>query len=215
MTRFDLAVLRERTAVAILRSTGTRHFAATAMTLAEAGITVMEFALTTPGALRAIRELRPDLPDTVHLGAGTVLDEATADAAADAGAAFVVTPAVVSDVMTAAARTSTPVLCGAYTATEVLTAHRAGALAVKLFPAGKDGASYCRALLDPLPGVPLVPTGGVNPDNAAVFLAAGATALGLGRGLIGDATEGGSQRALAARAARLVDVIRERQPCTF
>ncbi|GLZ00985.1 bifunctional 4-hydroxy-2-oxoglutarate aldolase/2-dehydro-3-deoxy-phosphogluconate aldolase [Actinoplanes sp. NBRC 103695] len=217
MTPFDLTVLRERTAVAILRSTDTRYFAATAATLARTGITLMEFALTTPGAARAILDIRADLPDEVHLGAGTVLDAAAADAAADAGAAFLVTPAVVPEVITAAASTGTGVLCGAYTATEVLTAHRAGALAVKIFPAGREGAAYCRALRDPLPDVPLVPTGGVDAGNAAAFLRAGACGLGLGRGLIGDATEGGSQRALADRAARLLDTIRqgrEPQPCT-
>ena len=207
MSALDLAALQQGVVVAILRSGSTHDFAATATVLAGAGITVMEFALTTPGAVDAIRVLRAELPDTVLLGAGTVLTAVDADAAADAGAAFFVTPAVIPEVLTAAAATGIPVLCGAYTATEILTAHRAGALAVKIFPAGVEGPAYCRAIRDPLPDIPLVPTGGVGLDNAGAFLQAGATGLGVGRRLIGDATEGGSLLALANRAERLLDSV--------
>ena len=189
--------------VAIVRSTGTQHVPVTVETLVDAGVAVLELALTTPGALECLARLAPQLPPSVHLGAGTVTTGEAAAAAIDAGASFLVTPGVALDVLEVAADRGAPVLAGALTPTEVLTVHRAGALAVKVFPAVLGGPGYCAALREPLPDVPLVPTGGVGGRNGRDYLDVGAVALGVGRSLIGDATEGGSQDELRARVATM------------
>lgn len=210
-TAFGLEALATSGVVAILRSNDSRHLARTAETLIDAGIRTLEFSLTTPGAAKAISSLQGTLGDGVFLGAGTVLDAAAAAEVIEAGAAFLVTPAVEPSVLGASRQSGVPTLCGAYTATEVLAAVRGEALAVKIFPAGAAGPAYCRALREPLPTVPLVPTGGITLDNAAEFIDAGATAVGIAGALIGDAAAGGSQHALATRVARLLDTIQAAQ----
>ena len=208
----DVDLLRSERVVAILRSDSPAHLPATVATLAGAGIHLIELALTTPGAAAALAAISADLPDGVHLGAGTVLSPDLARKAIDAGATFLVTPAFSAAVIGYASAQGVPVISGAFTPTEVLAAWDAGATAVKLFPASVGGPSYCRALRDPLPSIPLVPTGGVGAANAAEYLAAGALALGVGRSLTGDATEGGSLAELAARAADLLAVVRPAVP---
>lgn len=204
----DLERLAAERVVAILRSDTCVHFRATVATLAESGVHLIECALTTPGALDAIRDLSTDLPAGVQLGAGTVTSPELVSRAVDAGATFLVTPTFSAAVLRAATDLGVPVLAGALTPTEVLAAWDAGATAVKIFPASAVGADYCRALAEPLPSVPLVPTGGVGFDNAADFLAAGAVALGVGGSLIGDAVRGGSTADLAHRCARLLEATR-------
>jgi len=204
----DLELLKKEQIVAILRSDDTRYFAQTVATLVAAGVRLMEFALTTPGALAALEAIRGTLPDDVRLGAGTVTTPTLVRQAVDAGATFLVTPALSLEVLAEAAKLNVPVLPGAMTPTEVLQAWEGGATAVKLFPASVGGPAYCRALREPFPSIPLVPTGGVSASNAAEYIAAGAIGLGVSRSLIGDATEGGSQSELAARASALLSAVR-------
>ena len=208
MSPVDVALLRTERIVAILRSDNTTHFSAAVHTLAEAGVCLIELALTTPGAPAALTALSQRLPRGVHLGAGTVTSPELAQQAIDCGATFLVTPSCSPTVIEYARSRGIPILSGALTPTEVGTAWEAGATAVKLFPASIGGPAYCRALREPLPMIPLIPTGGVGAANAADYLAAGALALGVGRSLTGDATEGGSLAALAERAATLVAVAR-------
>jgi 2-dehydro-3-deoxyphosphogluconate aldolase/(4S)-4-hydroxy-2-oxoglutarate aldolase len=132
---------------------------------------------------------------------GTVLTADEVDRAVDAGARFVVSPSVVPEVIEAAQRHGIASYPGALTPTEIHTAWRAGATAVKLFPAGTLGPSYLTAVRAPLPDVPLVPTGGVDVEAVGAWLDAGAVAVGLGGPLIGDALKpGGDLDALAERA---------------
>ena len=116
-----------------------------------------------------------------------------------------VTPAVTESVAESVAR-GIPVLVGAFTPTEVVTAVGLGATAVKLFPSSIGGPAYLRALRDPLPGVSFVPVGGVNAALAAEYLSAGAVAVGVGSPLVGDAARGGDLDALRARAAEFLTV---------
>jgi len=102
-----------------------------------------------------------------------------------------------------------PVLAGAFTPTEALTAMGLGAAAVKLFPSALGGPAYLRALRDPLPDVPFVPVGGVDVSLAAEYLAVGAIAVGVGSPLVGDAVRGGDLDALRARAAAFLAVAHE------
>jgi predicted metal-dependent phosphotriesterase family hydrolase len=131
------------------------------------------------------------MPAGITLGAGTVLEPETAHAAIDAGASYLVSPTVGLDVIERARRRGVAALPGAFTPTEILRAWRAGADAVKLFPASVGGPAYLRAVKAPLAEVPLVPTGGVGLEEIGRYLYAGALAVGLGGPLVGDAGEGG------------------------
>jgi 2-dehydro-3-deoxyphosphogluconate aldolase/(4S)-4-hydroxy-2-oxoglutarate aldolase len=177
------------------------------LALAGEGVSLIEVSLTTPDALGVISRARAELDAGVTLGAGTVVTAEDAIRAHDAGASFLVTPAIVPGLRTAT-ELGLPLLCGALSPTEVVAALGQGAVAVKLFPASIGGARYLRALRDPFPSVPFVPVGGVDADAAHEYLAAGAAAVGVGSPLLGDAASGGSLSDLRARARRFLAVTR-------
>jgi 2-dehydro-3-deoxyphosphogluconate aldolase/(4S)-4-hydroxy-2-oxoglutarate aldolase len=201
-----LAELSRRKVLAIIRADGPDRALECIRTLVDAGITALEVSLTTPGAAEAIAKARSEYESSVLIGAGTVVTAAQADEVAGAGAGFVVTPAI-----TRGAHRSIdlglPLLCGALTPTEVVTALDLGALAVKIFPAKLHGPGYLRELRAPLPNAPLIAVGGVDVDSAPEYLAAGAFAIGLGSPLLGNAGTGGPQSALATRAAEFLTAV--------
>ncbi|TQS19730.1 bifunctional 4-hydroxy-2-oxoglutarate aldolase/2-dehydro-3-deoxy-phosphogluconate aldolase [Microbispora sp. KK1-11] len=174
--------------------------------LAEEGVTLMEVSLSGADALSVIRKAASTLGAGVHLGAGTVLTARDAVAARDAGATFVVTPGL-GEGVDEALRLGLPVLAGALTPTEVISATARGAAAVKLFPASAGGVSYLRALRDPFPAVPFVPVGGVGLDSVRDYLEAGAVAVGLGSPLLGDAPRGGDLDDLRRRVRTALDLV--------
>jgi 2-dehydro-3-deoxyphosphogluconate aldolase/(4S)-4-hydroxy-2-oxoglutarate aldolase len=179
------AILSERL-VAIIRLAHYDRAVEVARALAAGGVRLLEFTLTGEGALEAIAAARAALGEAAVVGAGTVLSAANAEDSLAAGAQFLVTPAVVVPAIEAARRRGAPILCGALTPTEVLTAHQAGADFVKLFPARQGGPQYVRDLRGPLPNIRLVPTGGVGPENARAFLEAGAVAVAIGGNLVAE-----------------------------
>ncbi|MBC6445714.1 bifunctional 4-hydroxy-2-oxoglutarate aldolase/2-dehydro-3-deoxy-phosphogluconate aldolase [Actinokineospora xionganensis] len=191
--------------IAILRASSAKHLVAVAETLREAGIRAAEFTLTTPGVYEALAGFAAD---GMALGAGTVTTRHEARRAVEAGAGYLISPAVCLDVIAEARVLGVPVLPGAYTPTEVLTAWQAGAGLVKLFPAATGGVAHLKAIRAPLPDVELVPTGGIGLDDAAAYLDAGARAVGIGAPLVGDACETGDLGALRTRATALIDRIR-------
>ncbi|MGQ4512757.1 bifunctional 4-hydroxy-2-oxoglutarate aldolase/2-dehydro-3-deoxy-phosphogluconate aldolase [Streptomyces sp. DW26H14] len=203
--------LRRQRLVAIVRGTDPEAALRTVLVLAEEGVHLIEVSLTTTDACDVIRRAARLLGPEVLLGAGTVLDSDDVRAAADAGAGWIVTP-VVSEAVATAVAAGLPVLAGALTPTEVHTAFRAGADAVKLFPASAGGPALLRALRDPLPHVPFVPVGGVDQDAARAYLAAGAVAVGVGSPLVGDAARGGDSDELRTRARAFLAVCREAAP---
>src|SRR3954451_19348758 len=152
--------------------------------LLEGGISVVEFTLTGAGAYAAITATRTALGDAAQIGVGTVLNVDTAEASIASGAQFVVTPTTSPAVIRACVARGTPILSGAWTPTEALTAHEAGASMVKLFPARLGGPQYLRDILAPLPFLRIVPTGGVSAENAQAYIDAGAVAVGIGGSLI-------------------------------
>lgn len=200
--------LHRQRLVAIVRGTDPAAATRTVLTLAEEGVTLVEVSLNTPDAPDVISRARAVLGPEATVGAGTVITADDAERAADAGAAFVVTPAIVPGVEAAAGR-GLPVLAGALTPTEIMTATRLGVMAVKLFPASLGGVRYLRALLDPFPSAALVPVGGVDAGAAREYLAAGAVAVGVGSPLIGDAASGGPMDELRTRARRFLAAVRE------
>jgi 2-dehydro-3-deoxyphosphogluconate aldolase / (4S)-4-hydroxy-2-oxoglutarate aldolase len=151
----------------------------------EGGVSFIEITMTVPGAIEVVKELAQKYRDEIIIGAGTILDPETGRVALLAGAQFIVTPTLNLDLIQLAHRYSVVIVPGAATPTEILTAWDAGADMVKVFPAAQlGGPDYIKALRAPLPQILLVPTGGVNLQNAGAFIKAGATALGVGGELV-------------------------------
>jgi 2-dehydro-3-deoxyphosphogluconate aldolase / (4S)-4-hydroxy-2-oxoglutarate aldolase len=163
------------------------------------GFRVVEFTLTTPGALDLIREFAAR--DGLVVGAGTVLTESDAQSAVTAGARFLVSPIVDPVIVGLAASLGVAMIPGTFTPTEMLHAHRAGAPLQKLFPAPANGPAYVKACVGPMPFLRIVPTSGVDPSNASAFLEAGAWAVGFVASLFAaeDVEAGGFDR-IEARA---------------
>ena len=173
------------------------------------GIPIAEITMTVPGALDLIREVARSMGSDVLVGAGTVLDAATAKECADAGAQFLVSPGLDCETVDFAKSRNMVMMAGALTPTEAMNAWKAGADFVKIFPCGElGGANYIKALRGPLPQIPMVPTGGVNLETAADFILAGAVALGVGGGLISPtALNAGSTHVICESARRFIEVV--------
>lgn len=195
-----LAELSTRRALCIIRAPEIPDPVGLAATLVGAGIPIVEFALTTPDAPRLIE--RASGVDGLILGAGTVMTAQDARDAISAGSKFLLTPGLRPEVAEEARRHNVPVVLGAMTPTEVATAVDLGATAVKVFPAARLGPAYFTDLHGPYPGVPLVATGGLNADNAAAYLAAGAIAVTAGSGVVGAALAAESRFAEIAERAK-------------
>jgi 2-dehydro-3-deoxyphosphogluconate aldolase / (4S)-4-hydroxy-2-oxoglutarate aldolase len=175
----------------------------------EGGISVFEITLTVPGAVELMASLAKRFGSRALIGAGTVLNVEQARACLDAGARFVVSPGLDLPTLELVLARGVPMLPGALTPTEVITAHKAGADIVKIFPcSAMGGAKYLKALKGPLPQVKMLPTGGVNAATAHEYLAAGAVALGIGSELVdAQALAAGKLDVISARAKELVDAV--------
>lgn len=200
------ASLTEHRAVAIMRATDRERAAAAMHVAVEAGFRVLEFTVTTPGALSLIAEFAADTRLTV--GAGTVLDPETAGAAVRAGARFLVSPVVDERVIACARALGVAALPGCFTPTEMWRAHTAGAAAQKLFPGPSDVATFVRAVLGPMPFLRIVPTNGVHAGNARAVLAAGAAGVGFTTALFEPAlVQAGDLTAIGERAVHLLTAV--------
>jgi 2-dehydro-3-deoxyphosphogluconate aldolase/(4S)-4-hydroxy-2-oxoglutarate aldolase len=185
MSKLDqLARVFAHPIVAVLRAPDGSLLVDVAEALLAGGVEVLEVTFTVPQAPRVLEQVAGRLGDKILLGAGTVLDPETARIALLSGARFVVSPAVNLDVIRLCERYDAPVMPGAFTPTEILTAWEAGADLVKVFPSDFVGPAYLKAIHGPLPQVRLMPTGGVNLKTAMEFLKSGASALGVGSSLI-------------------------------
>ncbi len=177
--------IREVGLVPVVRAASADEALAAVEAIRAGGISILEITLTVPGAVDIIRELTQRLGDDALIGAGTVLDAETAQECIDAGAKFIVSPALDIPTIELCRRLVVPIIAGALTPTEIVTAWKAGANAVKVFPANSvGGASYLKSIKAPLPQIELLPTGGVNLNTAADFIKAGAFALGIGADLV-------------------------------
>ena len=151
-----------------------------AETIYHAGIPIAEITMTVPGAPGVIRKLAKSFPDMV-VGAGTVLDQETAERCLDAGARFLTSTGLVPEVIEAALRRNVAAIPGALTPTEIIAAWKAGADYVKVFPTAPVGGDlYIRSLKLPLPQVKLIAAGGENQQTATGYILAGASAIGVG-----------------------------------
>ncbi len=202
-----LEQLQRHRLLAIVRGSDATASAQTCLTLAEAGVRLIEVSLTTQDAFGVIADVAARLGASTMLGAGTVLTGEDVVRARDCGATYIVTPALAPSIKVAR-ELAMPVLAGALTPSEVVDAAGRGAAAIKLFPASVFGPSYLRALREPLPGIPLVPVGGISLDLVPAYLSGGATAVGIGSPLCGDAPGGGDLGALRDRAAQYLAAVR-------
>ena len=197
-----LQTLQEIGLVPVLRAESVEKAMALATAIAAGGVTVLEVTMTVPGAMQVMRRLAEERPD-ILIGAGTVLDPETARMCILEGAKFVVSPALNLKTIEMCHRYSIPVLPGALTPTEVVTAWQAGADVIKVFPANAlGGAKYLKSLKAPLPQIELIPTGGVSLSTATDFLEAGAFALGVGADLVDPKAMAEGKPELVTESAR-------------
>jgi 2-dehydro-3-deoxyphosphogluconate aldolase/(4S)-4-hydroxy-2-oxoglutarate aldolase len=197
--------------VPVVRAGSPREALLASEAVCEGGIPIVEVTMTVPGAIEVIGELAKNNASNLLIGAGTVLDVATAERCRDAGAQFLVSPGLSLETVEFATRENLLIMAGALTPTEVIAAWRAGADFVKIFPCGQvGGAKYIRALKGPLPQIPMVPTGGVNLNTAAEFLEAGAAALGVGGELIqAEALKSGQRQVIVESARKFVAIVKQ------
>lgn len=197
--------------VPVVRASSARQAMLAAEAVYAGGIPIVEVTMTVPGALEVIEQLSKSMGKDMLIGAGTVLDAATAQQCIDAGAEFLVSPGFDLPTVNLAKRLGKVMMAGALTPTEVITAWKAGSDFVKIFPCGTvGGANYIRALKTPLPHIPMIPTGGVNLKTAAEFIQAGAEALGIGGELVSaSALKSGNIREISEVARQYVAIVRE------
>jgi 2-dehydro-3-deoxyphosphogluconate aldolase / (4S)-4-hydroxy-2-oxoglutarate aldolase len=205
-----LARIRDVGLIPILRTSSAADALTIAETLQAARLANLEIPLTVPGALKVIGKLVERFGAQMLIGAGTVLDAQAAESCVAAGASFIISPGLDLETVAFCRRAGVAVFPGALTPTEILTAWKAGADMVKLFPASAvGGAAYVRAIRAPLPQIPLIPTGGVSLDTAEAFIQAGAAALGVGSDLVDlEALRAGRPELIAEKAQRYLDLVK-------
>ncbi len=195
--------------VAIIRANSSNELIEAAEAIRVGGVNVIEITMTTPDAFRVISEVSTRLGDAVLIGVGSVLDSETARAAMLAGAEFVVSPVTKPEVIEICNRYGKIVIPGAFTPTEILDAWENGADYVKVFPSSGVGPSYIKDIKAPLPQIPLIPTGGISAENAAEYITAGATALGVGSSLVSSRLiESGNFAEITKIARKLVAAVK-------
>ncbi len=176
--------LSESKIVAIIRGLQRSDSEPAVQALAEGGIRFVEVTLNTDGALETIERSRKKYDDTLRIGAGTVLDLEMAQQAVAAGAQYLISPNLDEQVVEYGVKQGVEVWPGVMTPTEMVRAFKAGAKAVKIFPAASLGVRYLKELKGPLGHIPMVATGGIGLQNIREFLDAGVHAVGVGGNLV-------------------------------
>src|SRR5580658_10450593 len=212
MTRQEVANrITEVGIVPVVRAASSKQAMRAVEAVCAGGIPIVEVTMTVPGAIEVIAHLNKSMGSELLIGAGTVLDAATAKRCIDAGAEFIVSPGFDFETVKFAKQAGKLIMAGALTPTEVIAAWKAGSDFVKIFPCGTvGGAKYIKALKAPLPQVPMVPTGGVNLNTAAEFIQAGADALGIGGELVSAAAcQSGNLNVVTEAARQYVAIVQE------
>jgi len=182
-----LQQIEKQKAVCVLRISDDSLFEPVSEALYSGGIRLLEITMTVPNATELIRIARKSLPQDMVIGVGSVLTASATQEAVEAGAEFVVSPVLKKEIIDAAKTLKKPVMCGAFTPTEIQTAWEWGCDIVKVFPANILRMDFFRAIKAPMPHLKLMPTGGVSLTNGKEWLAAGACAVGVGSALISSA----------------------------
>ncbi len=197
-------------AVLIVRSETAGEALSVSEAAIEGGFRALEITLSVPGALDVISRLSDRYKDDgVVVGAGTVLDDDAAYASIAAGARLLVSPNLNRAMIATANRYQAVTISGAFTPSEIVDTMEAGADIVKLFPAEFVGADYVRTVLAPIPQAPLLPAGGVTPDNVKDWFNAGVVAVGVGSFVTKAARPDGDYRRVADAASTILQAIEE------
>ncbi len=195
-------------AVVVLRLKASSRALEVVEAMMAGGIAAIEVTMTTPDALQLIAQIGARYGDDAMVGVGSVLDVDTARRAVDAGARYVVSPVFLPELVAESHRLGVAAMPGAFTPTEILAAHRAGADVVKVFPSEGFGTPFFKGVLAPMPFLRLMPTGGVTADNAGEWIRAGAVAVGVGSALMDPKLiAAGDYAGITARARRIVGQI--------
>ncbi|WP_258069686.1 bifunctional 4-hydroxy-2-oxoglutarate aldolase/2-dehydro-3-deoxy-phosphogluconate aldolase [Arthrobacter sp. SX1312] len=202
-------ILQQTATIAVLRAPHARAYAPVVEALVRGGVLSIELTLSTQGVFEELPLLQERFGSTAEFGIGTVTTVDEAVRAIDAGAAYLVTPMTDTALIAAATQRGVAIYPGGLTPTELFNGWSAGATAVKVFPASVVGAGYVSMLRGPFPGIQVVPSGGVDLDDAGAWMKAGALAVSLGGPLLGDAFKGGDLGQLTQRAIRLRGVVEE------
>lgn len=201
-----ISQLKDVKVVPVIRTSTAKAAERAVDILSEEGFTCFELTMTTPDAANIIKKLSNK--KGILVGAGTVLNEKDLNAVANAGAKFIVSPAIVDGMAAACKKLNLPYLPGTSTASEVLSAHTSGVPVVKLFPAGLlGGPAFVKTMLSVFPNIIFMPTGGVTPENMMDYLAAGALCVGMGGNLVSDAALQAGDDDVIRHAARQVQAI--------
>lgn len=207
-----LEPIRAAGVIAVLRAPSAALALDAVDALVRGGITGIEVTYSTPDAPSVIARVIDRHGDRALVGAGTVTTDEQAREAADAGAAFLVSPGTLPELARAMRATGAVTMTGALTPSEVMTATALEVDVVKIFPASLGGPGYLSALRGPFPAVPLMPTGGVTPENLSEWFAAGAIAVGAGGELVpASALREGDLDEIERRARRFAEALRERR----
>jgi 2-dehydro-3-deoxyphosphogluconate aldolase/(4S)-4-hydroxy-2-oxoglutarate aldolase len=169
--------------VAIIRGASPGDILEIANALYKSGIRCMEITLNSEDALQAIQNIARQMEGRILVGAGTVLNAASAADAIAAGAKFIISPITDIETITKTKELGAVSIPGAFTPTEIFKAYTAGGDIIKVFP-GSSGPGFIKEILAPLPHIPLMPTGGVSLENISDFKKAGAVAYGIGKALV-------------------------------
>ena len=203
-TEIVTTLLREKV-TAIVRGIEADSLRRTADALLAGGVHSIEVTFDTPGAAEMIRTLKAEYAEQMLVGAGTVLDTETCRTAILAGADFVLSPTLNTDVIHMCSRYGKAAVPGVMTPTEILTAIEAGADIVKVFPAGALGPGYIKDVLGPLKQARIMAVGGVYLENAEAFFKAGAACIGVGSSLVSKKLiDSGDYAQITARAEGFV-----------
>lgn len=205
-----IAALTKIGVVPVVRAESGDNVVRAVEALMEGGIPVAEITMTVPGAVNVIERCAAHFGDRITLGAGSVTHAHMCAEVIDAGSVFVVTPVFKKEVIEVCKQRSICVIAGALTPTEIFAAWEAGADVVKVFPAkAMGGPAYLRMLHEPLPQIPLTPTGGVTLETLADYFKAGVPFVGAGGDLVKrKAIDSGDTRAITERARQYAAGIR-------
>jgi 2-dehydro-3-deoxyphosphogluconate aldolase/(4S)-4-hydroxy-2-oxoglutarate aldolase len=184
----DLERILHHQLVCILRGADTAKVMQIVQMLYDGGIRLVEITMNSPNPLASIEKLSEAFSGKMLIGAGTVLNTAMAKDAIAAGAKFIISPTVNSETIRCTKAQDVVSIPGAYTPTEILTAFEAGGDIIKVFPA-RGNVDYLKDIQAPLPHIPLMPTGGITPENIVSFKKAGAVAFGIGSSIVDMKTE--------------------------
>jgi len=196
--------------VAVVRAENDAEALGAVQAVRAGGVTAIEVTFTVPNAERIIAKLAQDLGESIYLGAGTVTTLAQAALAIEAGAEYLISPGFDPEVVAFAMKQGVAFFPGVLTPSEILAAKKLGVEVFKVFPASRFGPAYLKDLQGPFPGIKLLPTGGIDVNNAADYLKAGAIALGVGGKLVDKAAiKAGNWQALTDTALELMRVVKD------